>query len=275
MGVAERVKGYLDRIEDINYLVCILDEVPLSDLFKVLVELLGSSDCDDVARVDWFIADVWMRAGRNNAEFKANMVVAGIPAAYQRAVFARNYVIRRTAVSRLRMFEEIWWPAAELADALTFLEKNDPLLLPHVIRVQMWRSLWKDWSLPSRLVEEMDFVVRWSVLGVLDECCVHFPLPEIEILTGAKACISKLQNDENALVKAEADFLSATVSYYEIMPTLEKAEKRKRSKAMSKAAPKMRFSHLRDAVGNGLHALQKTDFTMQELHEIVNVLSKA
>ena len=58
------------------------------------------------------------------------------------------------------------------------------------------------------------------------------------------------------------------------MPTLEKLEKRRRSKAMDKAAPAIRFSDLWCRVDNELIARQKTDFTLTELHELVGFLTK-
>ena len=273
MNIEERVKCYLDRIEDIAYLECVLDEVPLPDLFQSLLKLLASSEYDDVARADFFIADVICRANANNGDFKKQLVKAGIPTAYEQNVFAQNFQIRRLAIGSLRISSD-WWSSTGLSDALTFLEQNDPILLPDALRVQMQNTQWKDWSWPNRLIGNPDFLVRWSVLGLLSECCVRFPLPNFGILAETKTCLSKLQNDENAFVKIEADFLNATVSYYEIMPTLEKPEKRRRSKEMDKSAPKARFSDLWLRVVNELIARRKTDFTPTELHELVGILFK-
>lgn len=274
MNTEDRIKGYVDRIEDIAYLECVLDEVPLPDLFQSLLKLLASSEYDDVARTDFFIRDVICRAKTNNGAFKKQLIEAGIPTAYEQNVFAQNFQIRRLAIGALRISCD-WWSSTGLLDVLTFLETNDPILLPDALGVQMQRMQWKDWSWPNRLIGNPDFLVRWSVLGLLNECCVHFPLPESGILTETKSCLSKLQNDENAFVKIEADFLSATVSYYEIMSTLEKPEKRRRSKAMDKSSPKTRFSDLSLRVGNELISRQKTDFSMKELHEILSRLAEA
>lgn len=271
MNIEDRVKGYLDRIEDIAYLECILQEVPLADLFQSLLKLLASSEYDDVARTDFFIRDVISRAKENNGAFINQLDGAGIPAAYERIVFSKNFSIRRLAIGTLRISSD-WWSSTGLSNALIFLEQNDPILLPDALRVQMWRTNWQDWSWPYRLIGNSDFLVRWSTLGLLSECCVRFPLPDSSILAETKSCISKLQNDENAFVKIEADFLSTTVNFYEIMPTLEQSEKRKRSKAMNKTAPKFRFSDLWLRLGNELHARQKKDFTPTELHHLVGIL---
>ena len=268
MNTTEQIKGYLDRVEDIPYLENILGNTSLSDLFRSLLELLKSSVHDDVARADWFIHDVMYRTKGSNEAFISNLAEAGVPTCYEQNVFKPNFWIRRTAISTLKTFND-WWSLDGLNKALEFLEANDPVLLPVAVEVQMRRSHWKDWSLPIRLLQHSDFLVRWSVLGVLSQRCIHFPLPDPVVVSAAKLCLTKLQLDENIGVRTEAGFLTATLGFYEIMPGLEKLEKRRRSKELNTVAPKFRFADLWLQVGNQLNAEQKVNFSLEDLRRFV------
>ncbi len=266
MSVVAQIRGYLDRVEDIDYLENILSEVPLSDLFRDLLQLIQGPSADDVGRADLFIRDVIYRAKRNNGPFNEQLFAAGIPSAYVQNVFREDFGIRRNSVSTLGIFHD-WWSAKQIENAVVFSELNDPTLLPRLVRLTMFQNQWKDWTLPKRIVNSSDFLVRWSMLEVLDHN-LHFPLPRYEILSEAKACLVNLQQDVNPMVKGEADFLRSRMDYYEIMATLPKPEKRKRSKAINQATPKIRFDSFWLFVGNELGARRKTDFTMAELHEL-------
>jgi hypothetical protein len=268
MNVTEQIKGYFDRIEDIPYLENILGSVPLPDLLQSLLDLLNSSVHDDVAKADLFIRDVIYQTKGHNEAFTSNLAQAGLPTCYEQNVFRPNFWIRQTAIGTLRTFID-WWSPDGLTKALEFLEANDPTFLPAAIGVQMHRSQWKDWFMPNRLIRHQDFLVRWSVLGLLSERCIHFPLPNPMIVSAAKTCLTELHQDENIAVKTEANFLTATLSFYEIMPSLEKLEKRRRSKEMNAVVPKFRFADLRLQVGNQLSAEQKNNFTLEELRRFV------
>lgn len=269
MNTVHRIKGYLYHVEDIAYLSDILREVPLPDLFRALNELLNSSSSDDVAQGDLFIRDI-RRAEPENSEFINQLEDAGVPAAYQRNVFRNNYFIRRTSIFTLTISRK-WLPDAKLIEALRFLEGNDPFLLPKFVADWMFRTKWKDWTLPNRLLTNPEYLVRWSVLDLLDPI-LNFPLPESGILSMSKSCLSRLQADSNPLVGAEAAFLLNRVRFFEIMPTLAKTEKRKGSKSIASAAPKIRFESMRMFVEHHLSALNKTDFDFQEIHTLVDNL---
>ncbi|MDB6017339.1 MAG: hypothetical protein JWR19_1828 [Pedosphaera sp.] len=273
MSIAEQIRGYVDRVEDIPHLENILSEIPLPDLFQALIQLIQSSSFDDVGRADLFIRDVIYRAKINNSEFKEQLVVAGVPAAYGQNVFAKDHGIRGIAVSTLKIFND-WWSAKQIEEAVVFSELNDPILLPQLVSITMFRARWEDWSLPKHLISNPDFLVRWSMLEVLDRILV-FPLPDEKILSEVKACLSKLREDVNQSIRAEADFLCNRVDFYEVMPSLLKLDKRKRSKAINQATLKIRFESFRMYVGSALGARRKTDFTMAELHEIAENFQKA
>ena len=187
-----------------------------------------------------------------------------------RNLFAPNFWIRRSSQSALTKFND-WLPTPKLMNALVVLPATDPLLMPDLVFSQLCRTKWEDWSVPTRLMDSHGLLARWSVLETLDSC-VHFPPQSPQIVLKTKSCLSRLQQDGDERVRNEADYLRAKLDYFEIMPGLDKLEKRRRSKAMDAAAPKLRFGILDCHVSNELHARNKADFTLAELHEYVDTL---
>src|SRR5690349_20349549 len=104
MSVAERIKGYY--AEDIEYLIRVLEEVPLPDLFQGLKEMLSSTSGDDIARADVFIRDVNYQANPENSEFKKQLDTSGIPDVYCKNLFKNDFYARSIATSTLTIFRD-------------------------------------------------------------------------------------------------------------------------------------------------------------------------
>jgi hypothetical protein len=271
-NVADRIRGYFGRVEDIQYLEDILAEVPWPELFQTLLQLIQSLSADDFAKADLFVCDVICRT-TNKIQFRQQFFAAGLATVYVQNTFVRNFFIRRTALGTLKTYFYYWWPQGNVEKAVEFYESNDPILLAELTKYDMRHHRWEDWSLPKRLVKNPDYLVRWSIMEAI-EPIMHFPLPQEEILSQIKSCLEVLQRDVNDAVRAEADFLCLQIVNYEKMLSLPKLEKRKLSKAMDKVIPKIRFDSLRDFVGIELYKLGKVDFTMSELHEFADAFQK-
>lgn len=267
----KRILEYADHLEERAYMDSVL-AVGTPAVLEAVIELLQSDSLEDVFHSDLFVRDALRIYRRDNPDFIASLLTSKIPATYRANAVSRNPGKRSVAV--MSLCDSIGWnDPQDIRFVLSDLKEHDPLLIPKLLGHHQSLIEHDDWLEVQKVASHGSFLVRWSLVELLDQW-LTFPLPVERIMNPTRELLQRLQNDENRMVSNEAGFLARKLDYYEIMPTLPKPEKRRRSKDLNREQPNLRFESLRIQFGNFLFQRGNPEFTIGELEAFVQSLSE-
>jgi|GEM_PF-2390512 len=149
-----------------------------------------------------------------------------------------------------------------LVEAFESFKTTDPLSIPGLFFELGWLGSEELQDLITEMTNHPNYLFRWATLQFFDSSKYQI---DSEGHNFVKEQLAILQNDENKLVRAEANHLYARILLSEKQPNMVKAEFKAEVKSIKKIEPEITFVSITTGFHNYLSVAMKSNYTVEEL----------
>lgn len=267
MDIKGAISAYLDHLQDPRYLLAIVKS-PEKELFRNLAEML--IDSQQSYHADLFIRDVFSHVPRTKTRrFRKMLYRSEVGESYRKNCVGPDFVIRQNSIDTLAHYG---FPEAlhTLINAFKYASDRDPLLMPLLVSDVISLSDWHGRRLMHELRSSDLYLMRWSVLAVLEHR--HLPLDDKSAFLSRKAFLKPLLNDDDLLVQAQARWLFEETRFERSLNSLSKQEKRWARKDLNARKPALCFDDIGLLFSHVMHRNGRADYLIDELDAFVQSL---
>lgn len=261
--IENKIKEFIDNFEDANYVSSIFAVAGVPAVIEALKVILTSGDKTSTLTALTFIRDVRFGVCVVDEDIRAEFskLLPELFPAFKGCVFSDNYFIRTQAIytiGKLCYRENI----PILIEAFESYKTTDPLSIPGLFFELGWLGSEELQDLINEMINHPNYLFRWSTLEFFNSSKYQVDSEQHNLV---KEQLAILQNDENKLVKAEANHLYAKVLLDEKKPNLAKAEFKAEVKSIKKIEPEIRFDSIEVVFQRYLSVAKKSNYSLEEL----------
>jgi len=261
--IENKIKEYIANFDDAVYVSSIFAVVDAPAVIETLKVILGSGDKTSTLTALTFIRDVRLGGCVVTEDIRAEFstLLPELFPAFRGCVFSENYFIRSQGIytiGKLCNRENI----PTLVEAFESFKTTDPLSIPGLFFELGWLGSEELQDLITEMTNHPNYLFRWATLQFFDSSKYQI---DSEGHNFVKEQLAILQNDENKLVRAEANHLYARILLSEKQPNMVKAEFKAEVKSIKKIEPEITFVSITTGFHNYLSVAMKSNYTVEEL----------
>jgi hypothetical protein len=270
MQLTDQILDYYNNFSESKFLDNLAASAATEDLFSAVSELLRSSDRDTVSTTLIFVQDMlrWY-PGEARANFTAKFDGSSVVQALESLLFSPNHFTRLHTVNVIqRTCENTSAPALE--KAFWKFNTTDPILAPELLSLfgYMTDTFESDRfaEMLNSLVLNSHYVVRWaaveSVLGM------HNQSPQMA--QKYQNMVGRIRQDENCLVRQEAEYLYQLQTYRQCLDDLPNAARKRTIKQIEREyCPAITFDVAKLRFYNWLNSEGLQDYTIEQFEDFL------